>query len=153
MPSRPTAPQAATQPPARLHTLGHESLTGPQGARPVSPEVGAGAHVLNDADGVSHVPVAGAGYARIGTDALERLRAAGLSLAWFAVADDQGNLQVRAPSKNPQRHPVLTVARLLTGAAPYERVRFRNGDRLDLRRENLKTEGRTSRAVLLGVQR
>lgn len=95
-------------------------------------------------DGIERVfvPVRGAGYARIDAHDYDRLAACGLSFDWFTSIDAHGALHVQAPSRAPARCPVLSVARVVTGAAPSERVKFVDGDRLNLLRSNLRRSTR-----------
>jgi hypothetical protein len=94
------------------------------------------------------VPVRGAGYARLDAYDYDRLAACGMSFDWFISTDTHGALHVQAPTQAPARCPVLSVARVVTGAAPSERVKFQDGDRLNLLRSNLRRSTRAS--VLMG---
>lgn len=79
-----------------------------------------------------------AGFAAIDAPDFDRLTACGLSADWFVARDAWGSAHVQAPSSNARHYPVLRVARLVTGAAPHQRVRFLDGDRFNLRRANLR---------------
>jgi hypothetical protein len=94
------------------------------------------------------VPVRGAGYARLDAYDYDRLAACGMSFDWFTSTDAHGALHVQAPSQAPARCPVLSVARVVTGAAPSERIKFLDGDRLNFLRSNLRRSTRAG--VLMG---
>ena len=68
-----------------------------------------------------------AGFAAIDAADFDRLTACGLSADWFAASDAWGVVHVQAPSSNARHYPVLRVARLVTGAAPHQRVRRQRG--------------------------
>jgi hypothetical protein len=73
-------------------------------------------------------------YALVDGDGARALRKAG-ARSLFLVTDNRGNSYVsflRLPSRRP-----MTAARCVTGDPRGHRVEYVNGDRLDLRRENL----------------
>lgn len=83
-------------------------------------------------------------YAKVDRGAFDRFAASGRSLSWFLNENGRGSFYVRfsAPEFVGQ---VETVARVLIGAGRGEQVEYVNGDRLDLRRENLRI-GRSGKA-------
>ncbi|MCE7031726.1 hypothetical protein LY625_03685 [Lysobacter sp. GX 14042] len=97
---------------------------------------------FTDADGIrcALVPVANLNdSAIIYADDLTRLVADGVSLNWQLNSNGSAELarsyvKVSLPGKDGR-----VVARLVYGARPKEQVRYRNGNRLDLRRPNLTT--------------
>lgn len=64
---------------------------------------------------------------------LRDLEERGVTGAWFLADNGQGLPYVRAKG----RTNLITVARAIAQAGPDEQVRYRNGNRLDLRRSNL----------------
>ncbi|MCO4095286.1 MAG: hypothetical protein HEQ37_18755 [Acidovorax sp.] len=91
----------------------------------------------------AYLPLRCGGFAVLdGIDA-DRLTAAGIDLsgAHLATLRDSAPAVV-LPSVVPHRYPVLILARLILGAAPGQRVDFRNGDRTDLRRDNIRLRAR-----------
>ena len=92
------------------------------------------------------VPVHGAGYARLDGPTADMLQAAGLSFTGWHL---HANGNVCAPSRNPERFPTLVVARLIVGASPNQHVCYRNSDRLDLTRINLRAALRMKAGMLL----
>lgn len=92
---------------------------------------------------VVYLPLGAEGWALMNEDDADRLLAAGvpLGLAHLAAVD-KGSPHVAVPSARPDLLPVVFLARLVAGASKRQRVRYRNGDRTDLRRGNLRTEER-----------
>jgi hypothetical protein len=64
----------------------------------------------------------------------QALQALGHTGRWRSNSNGRGCSYVRLEG----RSNLLTVARLITGCAPEEAVRYLNGNRFDLRDENLK---------------
>ncbi|MFC3147971.1 hypothetical protein [Piscinibacterium candidicorallinum] len=89
--------------------------------------------LLTVSDTVTGVRLQDGSVALIDRRDFEALQAAGHTGRWFLNLSGQGNPYVRLQG----RSNLLTVARLILGARPEEQVEYRNGSRLDLRRENL----------------
>lgn len=69
-----------------------------------------------------------------------RLIRSGVSVAWYLNKDGDGREYVRTKSrKGCTVQNNMQLARLITGAGRGTVVRYANGDRLDLRPENLQT--------------
>ena len=87
--------------------------------------------------GVILIPLAGdLGMVRLNAADHARLRAQGFSDQWCLHRDRDGRAYVRVA--NPERRGgVLTVARLILDTPAGRIIRYRNGDRTDLRRVNL----------------
>lgn len=92
------------------------------------------------------VPLAGdRGTATVDADAFDRLMAEGVSDQWFVGHDGGGRDYVCVA--NPERRGGLNmVARLILGPGPGGIVRYRNGDRMDLRWFNLMVTERVQKA-------
>lgn len=103
---------------------------------------------LVDGRPVAFVPLGEQRFAVVDAFDLDQLSAAGVSLNWYVGIDDRGAEHVRVRSAKPERFPVVSVARLIAGAGPRERVTFRDSDRLNLRRENLRVSPRKPGAAL-----
>lgn len=102
---------------------------------------------------VAHVPLRDGGYCQLDADDADRLIAAGVKLnRAYLTRTVSGGLYVAVPSHRPDLFPVVPLARLLTGAQPRQRVRYRDGNRLDLTRANLKVEDRRKVAALVDRQ-
>lgn len=91
------------------------------------------------------VPLAGdRGMARLDAEDYRRLRAAGVSDQWTLNAGKRGSgtvyVRCMLAGQAGQRGNLATVARLIVNAPKNLIVRYRNGDRLDLRRQNLTIE-------------
>jgi len=97
---------------------------------------------------VAFVPLGDGRFAVVDAVDFDQLVAAGVSANWHIGVDDRGADHVRIRSAKPERFPVVSVARLITGAGPRERITFRDGDRLNLRRENLRVSPRKPGAAL-----
>lgn len=81
--------------------------------------------------------------------AFKRLMDAGVSPNWVLNSDGKGRVYVRCIRPNALGGNLLMVSRLIIG--PEERrlaVRYRDGNRLNLRPENLLVERRTTNAKL-----
>jgi hypothetical protein len=88
-----------------------------------------------DGDPIAVVPLARGGDAIVDADVLEDLLQRGVTLNWTFNLSGGGEfayVRTRTASRN-----LVTVAREVIGARPREIVRYRNGDRRDLRRRNL----------------
>lgn len=101
-----------------------------------------------DADGnpIAVVPLARGGDAIVDAHVLEDLLQRGFTLNWtFNLSGGGDYAYVRA--KTPDN--LVSISRLVTGARPGEAVRYRNGDRRDLRSRNLYVTngGRQKRAA------
>ncbi|NII11548.1 hypothetical protein [Oleiagrimonas sp. C23AA] len=72
---------------------------------------------------------------------LRRLQKQGWTDRWACASDGHGNRYVVTYCRDIEgRTSVTTVARLVVGAEKGQRVRYRDGNRLNLRRENLYVE-------------
>ncbi|TNC93813.1 MAG: hypothetical protein FD119_3732 [Stygiobacter sp.] len=72
----------------------------------------------------------------------ERITSKGVGTFWTFNAVGQGYAYVRCPNPDRPLSPgrsLLTVARVITGAGRGRRVQYRDGDRLNLRSDNLTT--------------
>lgn len=93
---------------------------------------------FNDADGreCARVPLAKPGqYASLWADDLRELEEAGVPLNWYSNLDGSkryAHVKVAITGDN-----VRNVARLIVKAQPGERVHYRDGNRFNLRRDNL----------------
>lgn len=74
-------------------------------------------------------------FVRVALEDLRRLEGRGLGGAWFLNGNGGRSRFVRT-RRAGSRH-LVQVARLITEAGPGEIVRYRDGDRLNLTRENL----------------
>lgn len=84
---------------------------------------------------VAAMPLAnGAGEAEMYSDDLERLRRAGLGLSFSLNHNGRRAHYVRADKEGAK----VMVARFIAGARKGEIVHHRDGNRLNLRRENLE---------------
>lgn len=96
-------------------------------------------HSFTDESGqhCTRVPLANSALSAVLlADDFDRLMAAGLSSNWGLNLNTKGGqAYVCATVKGAN---TVTVARLITGARWKQAVRYRNGDRLDLRPENLR---------------
>lgn len=95
-------------------------------------------HTFTDRSGQSCalLPLTGTGLsATLHTADLETLEAHGVSLSWFLNDNGSGTKYVRAHDRN--RRNLVMVSRVLMGATRQQIVWHRDGDRLNLRRENL----------------
>lgn len=119
-------------------------------ARPARPTAGIRRETENGFD-VVFVPVADSEPAKLDGPTADLLQAAGLPLTgWYLYRARPGDVtNVCAPSQYPVRHPSLVVSRLIVGASPGQRVTYRNGNRLDLTRLNLRAESRLGRPAAL----
>jgi hypothetical protein len=88
-----------------------------------------------DEDGqpIAVVPLARGGSATIDAHDLEELLQRGITLNWTLNLSGGDYAYVRAQTPNN----LVSVARLVTGAGPGNAVKYRNGERRDLRRRNL----------------
>lgn len=75
-----------------------------------------------------------AGHAIVDAEAYAELMQAQVSPNWALNSNGQGRHYVKAGTINNKR----VVARLITKAAAGEQVEYRNGNPLDLRRDNLR---------------
>jgi hypothetical protein len=99
---------------------------------------------------IVHLPLRGGRYARLDAEDADRLLAAGVALsAAYLTRIERGGPHVALPSNRPDLFPVILLARLVTGATPGQRVRYRDGDRLNLTRNNLKVEDRRGTPAVL----
>jgi hypothetical protein len=108
--------------------------------------------VREDREGerLAHVPLPDGSYFTLDGEDADRLLAAGVKLGGAYVARFQSQAEhVAVPSLRPQSIPFLLVARLVTGALASERVKYRDGNRRNLRRSNLKVDKRTKTATVL----
>lgn len=101
-----------------------------------------------DTDGhpIAVVPLARGGSATIDAQDLEDLLQRGLTLNWtFNLSGGGDYAYVRAQTPDN----LVSIGRMVTGARPGEAVKYRNGDRRDLRRRNLYVTngGRKKRAA------
>lgn len=90
-----------------------------------------------DADGnpIAVVPLARGGDALVDAPVLEELLQRGVTLNWTFNLSGGGEfayVRTRTAARN-----LVSVAREVVGARSREIVRYRNGDRRDLRRSNL----------------
>lgn len=76
-------------------------------------------------------------FAKVDREAFDRFAASGRSLRWFLNENGKGSYYVRFSTPEFVGQ-VETVARVLTGAGRGQQVEYANGDRLDLRRSNLR---------------
>lgn len=87
----------------------------------------------------ARVPVAGSHPpAIIYADDLERLTAGGLSPNWKANANRSPSTGLSYVKVAVRGKGYVVIARLVAGARWREQVKYRNGDRFDLRRDNLQ---------------
>ncbi len=96
---------------------------------------------FTDTDGVARcrVPLARGGYAVLDLEDMHAIAAARITWNWYA--NRHGYVVTNVP-----RQGVCSVARLIVGAGDGERVTFADGDKLNLRRANLRVnEGREPR--------
>jgi hypothetical protein len=96
-----------------------------------------------DEDGleVAQVPLRDRSHAVIGRavierDGLEALQAAGVPTPWFLNTSSSGNAYVNAPDR-VHKGRSLPVARTVLGTGKGTVVRYRDGNRLNLKRSNL----------------
>jgi hypothetical protein len=121
----------------------HQTQANGQGLRPVPSPSRRTIREVRDGRAVVHVPLAGEGFALLDADDADRLAAAGVKLTGAHLVElDHGSQHVALPSQQPDRFPVVLLARLVTGATPGQRVRYLSGNRLDMTRRNLKVEDR-----------
>ena len=73
-------------------------------------------------------------YAKVNTQDLRRLEAAGIRGAWFLNSNGRGRYYVRVK----YRGNLSTVARLILGEPSRQMVSYLDGDRTNLCRNNLK---------------
>lgn len=84
---------------------------------------------------IAVVPLARGGSAKIDAHDLEELIQRGITPNWTfnpSGGGDYAYVRSRTPENN-----LVSIGRLVTGARPGEAVKYRNGDRRDLRRRNL----------------
>lgn len=86
---------------------------------------------------IAHVPLATGQTATLYRRDLDMLTANGLSLAWTFNPNGQGTAYVRAAEAGRASGGLVGVARLILNAGRGAIVRYRDGNRLNLRRENL----------------
>ena len=87
------------------------------------------------------VPLAGTGQkAKLFPKDYEALIAQGLTTRWCLNHNgkDQHYVRCNLPQRVPGRATLVCVARLIIGAAPGRQVRYRDGDRLNLRSDNIR---------------
>lgn len=90
---------------------------------------------------IAHVPLRNRQREVIGTAIIERgdleaLQAAGVPTPWFLNTSSSGHAYVNAPERD-HRGRSLPVARAVLGTGKGTIVRYRDGNRLNLRRANL----------------
>lgn len=80
----------------------------------------------------------GRAYATVTDHDYRRIKATGIDSPWYLNRNDRGQKYVRIGVPDGKGGTTLVMAaRLVTDAGPRSTVYFRNGDRLDLRPENL----------------
>ncbi|MDK9726195.1 MAG: HNH endonuclease [Sterolibacteriaceae bacterium MAG5] len=77
--------------------------------------------------------------AKLLRDDFEAMQAAGFTDQWFVNDNGTGNAYVRCTGADI-RGGIATVARLIMEPPKGFQVRYRDGDRLNLRRDNLKLQ-------------
>lgn len=95
----------------------------------------------SDADGrkLARVPLANRSeFATIDRDSWGELVERGISMSW--CFNDNGTPTQRYVRCQGEDRRLTIVARLIVGAGPRTRIRYNDGDRLNLRRENLSLE-------------
>lgn len=70
---------------------------------------------------------------------IERIREDGYTGAWFLNDNGSGSLYVRT-ARHGLRGTIISVCRLIADAVPGRVVKYRDGDRLNLCRDNLYFE-------------
>lgn len=95
----------------------------------------------DDGRAVAHVPLRDRkhnviDFAIIERDDLEGLQAAGVPTPWFLNTSSSGQAYVNAPERDHKGRS-LPVARTIIGAGKGTIVRYRDGNRLNLKRSNL----------------
>lgn len=94
---------------------------------------------------LARMPLAQAGkFAILDAADMRALMDAGVSLYWTVKLD--GYVAVNIPGSGP-----IPVGRLIVGASKGERVNYKNGDRLDMRSENLRVTHKEDRSVNLAA--
>ena len=82
------------------------------------------------------VPLARGGTAKLLASGYDHLRGRGLSECWTSNSNGRSNSYVRA-SQAGATGGLITVARAVAGAGRGQCVRYRDGNRLNLRNDNL----------------
>lgn len=85
---------------------------------------------------IVHVPLKGGGAAVLWAEDFDALTAAGFTDQWISNSDGKGRSYVRAFAPG-MPGGLFTVAVVIMRPSPGYRVRYRDGDRLNLRRGNL----------------
>ena len=105
---------------------------------------------------ITLVPLAGSPTpAQLFAEDFDAIKAAGVSDQWFLDSDGKGLAYVRARRKDPASNAHnIAVARLIMQPEPGEKVCYLDGDRLNLRRDNLTLErgGRRAKADMRGTR-
>jgi len=78
-------------------------------------------------------------FALLDAEDFDRLMAAGVSPCWTLNRDGKMGIgYVRAPwGSDPRGRTLVSIAPLVLGTEPGQRVHYRDGNRLNLRRSNL----------------
>jgi hypothetical protein len=97
---------------------------------------------------ITLIPLAGSpDPARLFAEDFEAIKAAGVSDQWFLDSDGKGHGYVRARRRDPaSKAHNIAVARLIMQPEPGEKVCYLDGNRLNLRRDNLTLERGARRA-------
>lgn len=80
--------------------------------------------------------------AKLMKEDFERITAKGVGIFWTLNNNGTGPAYVRAPAPGKHLSPgrtLITIARVITGVGRGRRVHYRDGDRLNLRSDNLTT--------------
>jgi hypothetical protein len=83
---------------------------------------------------VVHVPTSDGGSAIVDANTYERLIQAGIPSHWTVASDGDDRFYVRCRHNGQMQ----TVSRLIMDASPSILIRYRNGNRRDLRMNNLQ---------------
>lgn len=89
---------------------------------------------LHDGSRIGEVPLRGADAVTLDEADLDRIHSLGISMAWFR--NGGGYVRAQAPARLGIPN-LVTVARIIMGPLPDMVVKYRDGDRLNLRRKNL----------------